>query len=103
MQALDKLYDVFFEPSKQISLQKEIQEYHQNLISTLSKTDRKYIIRIIDAKDLISCIHKKESFICGFKLALELSEELKYQKNSDYISEIEVKSLFSMEVKNEHN
>ena len=52
---------------------------------------------------MIGSLQSEESFICGFKLALELSEELKYQKNSDYISEIEVKSLFSMEVKNEHN
>ena len=39
-----------------------------------------------------------ESFICGFKLGLEILEELKYQNQGDYISEIsEVQSPYSME------
>ena len=104
MQTLEKLYDNFYESSRQLSLQKEIEENHKILISNLSKADRKSVLRIIDVKDLISGIHKRESFICGFKLALELLEELKYENKSDYISGIpEVESLFSMEEKNNEN
>ena len=41
------------------------------------------------------------SFVCGFKLALDLLEELKYENQCDYISEnSEVQSHFSMEEKN---
>ena len=101
MQTLEKLYDNFYKPSKQLSLQKEVDENHKILISNLSKADRKCVLRIIDVKDLISGIHKRESFICGFKLALDLLEELKYENKCDYVSEIsEVQSHFSTEEKN---
>ena len=73
MQTLEKLYDNFYKSSRQLSLQKEIEENHKILISNLSKADRKAVLRIIDVKDLISGIHKRESFICGFKLALDLT------------------------------
>ena len=98
MQTLEKLYDNFYERSNQLSLHNQIKEHHKSLINNLSKADRKSVLRIIDVKDLISGIHQMESFICRFKLALELLAELKYQNQGDYISEIsEVESLFSME------
>ena len=98
MQTLEKLYDNFYRPSNQQSLQDEIEENHKILINNLSKADRKSVHKIIDATHSISSIHQMESFICGFKLGLELLAELKYQNQGDYISEIsEVQSPYSME------
>ena len=76
MHTLEKLYDNFYESSKQLSLQKKIDENHKSLISNLSKSYRKSVIRIIKAKDLIFGIHKRESFICGFKSPLALQFHL---------------------------
>ncbi len=59
----------------------EIENNHQELIQTLSKADRRKELRIIDAATQISDLKSEESFVCGFKLGLDLMIELqKYEQ-----------------------
>lgn len=46
------------------------------MIVHLSKEDRKIVLRIIDALEMICNYQTKESFIQGFKLGFELTTEL---------------------------
>ena len=103
MQTLEKLYDKFYEPSRQPFFQNLIDESHQTLIQNLSKADRKLVLRIIDSKDEISCNHTIESFICGFNLAMEILTELKNYKKGNSFSDDEMELPFAMEETNEHN
>lgn len=50
--------------------------YHKQLIEVLEKPERKLVLRIIDGKDRLADELSLDSFISGFKLALELAIEL---------------------------
>lgn len=73
---LDDLYHSFYKPIEQIELKSSIDENHKILIDHLSKEDRKIILRIIDALEMICNYQSKDSFIQGFKLGFELTNEL---------------------------
>ena len=73
---LEKLYDHFYVPAEMPELQQEIENCHRSLIGTLSKADRKILLRIIDAKDSITELRSIESFIRGFQVAWRLAAEL---------------------------
>ena len=73
---LDDLYHEFFTPLKLLELKNSIEENHKILIDHLSKEDRKIVLRIIDALELICNYQSKNSFIQGFKLGFELTTEL---------------------------
>jgi len=96
---LKKLYDQFYKPTQQLTFQTIVDESHQSLIQTLSKSDRKLVLQIIDSKDSISGYHKIESFICGFRLATEILTELKNCKKCNSFSDDEMGLPFSMEEK----
>jgi hypothetical protein len=73
---LDDLYHSFFTPQKLSELKCSVEENHKILIDHLSKEDRKIILRIIDALEMICNYQTKTSFIQGFKLGFELTTEL---------------------------
>ncbi|WMJ83131.1 DUF6809 family protein [Oscillospiraceae bacterium LTW-04] len=75
-QRLDDLYHSFYKPIEQIELKSSIDENHKILIDHLPKEDRKIILRIIDALEMICNYQSKDSFIQGFKLGFELTNEL---------------------------
>ncbi len=78
---LQKLYQSFFEETPQLNCKAEIENNHQELIQTLSKSDRRKVLRIIDAATQIPDLKSEESFVCGFKLGLNLMIELqKYEQ-----------------------
>ena len=54
----------------------EIDDCHQQLIDRLEKPERKLVLRIIDTQNLIAEERSIDSFLCGFKLAWDLSNEL---------------------------
>ena len=73
---LDDLYHSFFTPQELTELKSSIEENHKILIENLSKEDRKIVLRIIDAEEMICNYQSKASFIQGFKLGVELAIEL---------------------------
>jgi len=79
---LDELYDRYNRFVPDAEIQKKIEACHQQLIRSLEKPERKLILQIIDSKDLISGLHVKESFACGFWLAWRLLSQLhRYQSD----------------------
>lgn len=75
-QRLDDLYHEFFRPLELTELKSSIEENHKILIDHLSKEDRKIVLRIIDALQMICNYQTKSSFIQGFGLGFELTTEL---------------------------
>ncbi|MFV0515822.1 MAG: DUF6809 family protein [Aminipila sp.] len=73
---LDDLYHEFFTPLKLTELKSSVEENHKTLIDHLSKEDRKNVLRIIDALEMICNYQTKASFIQGFRLGFELTTEL---------------------------
>ena len=51
------------------------------LIDRLEKSERKLVLRIIDTQNLIAEDRSIGSFLCGFQLAWELSNELNHYES----------------------
>ena len=73
---LKALYDNFYERPSAAQLKAEIEHCHQELIERLDKPERRLVLQIIDCKDQIAEDLSIDSFICGFRLAWKLSQEL---------------------------
>ena len=73
---LDDLYHEFYTPLQLQELKSSIEDNHKILINHLSKENRKIVLRIIDALEMICNYQTKASFIQGFKLGFELTTEL---------------------------
>ena len=82
-QRLDDLYHEFFTPLKLLELKSSVEDNHKTSIDHLSKEDRKIVLRIIDALEMICNYQTKTSSIQGFKLGFELTTEL---QNYDFHS-----------------
>ena len=78
---LKRLYDRFYTPLPMEEAEQEIETCHQQLIERLEKPERKLVLRIIDTQNLIAEERSMDSFLCGFKLAWELSNELNHYEN----------------------
>ena len=100
MKTLEQLYQHFYTPTKQPNLQNTIKQNHKILIENLSKEHRKIVLRMMDAQMMISSLQSEESFICGFKLALDLLTELEYNTGRSIEVGIDVSGQFFMEEKN---
>ena len=70
---LMELYDVFLETSPQPALEQEICTTRQQLSKRLHKTERKLVLRIIDAMDKIADNRAEDAFRCGFWLAYQIA------------------------------
>ena len=73
---LEDLYHEFFTPLQLPELKSSIEENHKILIDHLSKKDRKLVLSIIDALEMICNYQPKSSYIQGFKLGFEMTTEL---------------------------
>ena len=73
---LKAMYDNFYEKLPATEIKEEIEECHQVLIDRLEKPERRLVLHIIDCKDQIAEDLSIDSFICGFRLAWKLSQEL---------------------------
>lgn len=78
---LKLLYDRFYTPLSMEEAEQEIDDCHQQLINRLEKPERKLVLRIIDTQNLIAEERSIDSFLCGFKLAWELSNELNHYES----------------------
>ena len=73
---LTALYDSFYTPPQAADTRTEIEVLHKQLILKLDKPERKMVLRLIDAKDRLAEELSMDSFICGFRLAWRLANEL---------------------------
>lgn len=72
---LKALYDKFCEPLAEVELKREVEDCHRALIEVLGKSERKLVLQIIDCKDQIAENLSIDSFICGFQLAWQMTNE----------------------------
>lgn len=78
---LKLLYDRFYTPLPMDEAEQEIDDCHRQLIDLLEKPERKLVLRIIDTQNLIAEERSIDSFLCGFKLAWDLSNELNHYES----------------------
>ena len=78
---LKLLYERFYTPLPMEDAEQEIDDCHRQLIDRLEKPERKLVLRIIDTQNLIAEGRSIDSFLCGFKLAWDLSNELNHYKS----------------------
>ena len=78
---LKLLYDRFHIPLPMEEAEQEIDDCHRQLIDLLEKSERKLVLRIIDTQNLIAEERSIDSFLCGFKLAWDLSNELNHYES----------------------
>ena len=75
---LKAMYDCFYIPPELLAAKQEVEDCHQTLIDRLGKTERNLVLQIIDAQNLMIEQRSVDSFICGFRLAWELANELNH-------------------------
>lgn len=73
---LTALYDSFYTLLQATDTCAEIRAIHEQLILKLDKPERRLVLRLIDAKDHLAEEMSMDSFICGFRLAWRLANEL---------------------------
>ena len=78
---LKELYDYFYVRPELDEQENEVEECHKALIGALAKPERKLVLRIIDAQNLIREQTPLDSFMAGFELAWRLSVELHNDEN----------------------
>ena len=71
-ETLRLLYDKFYTPLPMVESEQEVETCHRQLIERLDKPERKLVLRIIDEQRSV------DSFICGFRLAWEMANELNH-------------------------
>ena len=74
---LYELYNKLYTPPAMTKQRTEIYHCHHKLIDALDRPERKLLLTIMDRKDEIADELAFDSFICGFKLALQISTELR--------------------------
>lgn len=84
---LDDLYHSFYTSLELPELKSSVEENHKILTDRLSKEDRKIILRIIDALEMVCNYQSKDSFIEGFKLGFELKTELQNYNDHSFEKE----------------
>ena len=78
---LKELHDYFYVRPELDEQENEVEECHKALIAALEKPERKLVLRIIDAQNLIIEQTSLDSFTAGFELAWRLSIELQNDEN----------------------
>ena len=77
-ETLKLLYDRFYIPLPMVESEQEVETCHRQLIERLDKPERKLVLQIIDAQNLMIEQRSVDSFICGFRLAWEMANELNH-------------------------
>lgn len=69
--------------------EQEVETCHCLLIEQLEKPERKLVLRIIDTQNHIIEERSLDSFLCGFRLAWELANELNHYQENRHLSSAE--------------
>ena len=86
---LKLLYERFYTPLPLEEYEQEVETCHHQLIERLEKPERKLVLQIIDTQNHIIEERSLDSFLCGFKLACELTNELHHFEESRHLSSVE--------------
>ena len=86
---LKGLYDCFYTLPELSEQENEVEECHKALIEALAKPERKLVLRIIDAQNLMIEQRSVDGFICGFRLAWEMANELNHFETNRHPSPVE--------------
>mgnify|MGYP000189420320 FL=1 len=92
-ETLKSLYDQFYTPLPLAEYEQGIEGCHHQLIERLEKPERKLVLRIIDTQNHIIEERSLDSFLCGFKLAWELTNELHHFEENRHLSSVEETEL----------
>lgn len=82
VEILEKFYECFYNKDKFKDLREVVEVNHKILIEKLSTENKKLVLEIIDALDLICLEQSKDSFKQGLKLGIELTTELQNYDHS---------------------
>lgn len=88
-ETLRLLYDKFYTPLPIAESEQEVETCHRQLIERLGKPERKLVLQIIDAQNLMIEQRSMDSFICGFRLAWEMANELNHFEANRHPSPVE--------------
>lgn len=88
-ETLKSLYDRFYTPLPMVEYEQEVEICHHQLIERLEKPERKLVLQVIDTQNHIIEERSLDSFLCGFKLACELTNELHHFEESRHLSSVE--------------
>ena len=83
------LYDRFYTPLPMVESEQEVETCHQRLIERLDKPERKLVLQIIDTQNLMIEQRSVDGFICGFRLAWEMANELNHFETNRHPSPVE--------------
>ena len=80
---LRALYDNFYTPPEMAELTGVVEANRMLLRERLAKEDRKIVLRIVDDMSMMALERSYDSFICGFKPAWRLANELNNYKENE--------------------
>ena len=86
---LKLLYDRFYTSLPLTEYEQEVETCHRQLIERVEKSERKLVLRIIDTQNHIIEERSLDSFLCGFRLAWELANELNHYQENRHLSSAE--------------
>ena len=82
-ETMKALYDSFYTPPEMAGLKQAVETNRALLRERLEAEDRKVVLRIVDDMGLMALERSYDSFICGFKLAWRLANELNNYKENE--------------------
>lgn len=77
-ETLKDLHRKFYTRAVMPDLKSDYDDAFQQLMSRLSKPERKLVLKVVDTKGLMMERAELDSFACGLRLALGLTTELQY-------------------------
>ena len=77
-ETMKALYDSFYTPQKMAELKRAVEANRALLREKLPVSERKLVLRIVDDLNMMGLELSLDSFICGFKLACKMANELNY-------------------------
>lgn len=80
-ETMKALHDSFYTPLEMSELKQAAEANHDLLRDKLPVAERKLVLRIVDDLNMIATDLSMDSFICGFKLAWQMANELNNYDN----------------------
>ena len=77
-ETLKELHRKFYTRAVMPELKSDYDDAFQQLMSRLSKPERKLVLKVVDTKGLMMERAELDSFACGLRLALGLTTELQH-------------------------
>ncbi len=77
-ETLKELHRKFYTRAVMSELKYDYDDAFQQLMSRLSKPERKLVLKVVDTKGLMMERAELDSFVCGLRLALGLTTQLQH-------------------------